>query len=270
MQRAPGTLVPLAAGHGRAPGTPLAPALAWNDGDVRVWTAAVDGTCPCPLRLLTRAERARRAGFARAQDAEAFVVARTMARVVLAAHAGIEPATVRFRLLAGGKPLATNAALARISFSLAHTKDLAVLAVASRPTGASRRRAASRKGALVGVGVDVERIDRTNDVAKMAERLFAQSEVDELARVARRAPHELRRRFYWHWALKEAYAKARGMGLSLPIDQVAFSFARDPGTGGPAIRATFGPRIDDAPSAWRFGLFERAPLHVVAFAVGSP
>ena len=72
-------------------------------------------------------------------------------------------------------------------------------------------------------------------------------------------------RFFRLWTLKEAYLKARGIGLSIPLDRVVVSVDEGP----PAIVALDG----DDPSAWSVEAFEPGPELVGALAVrtgGAP
>src|SRR4029079_12674877 len=93
---------------------------------------------------------------------------------------------------------------------------------------------------------------------EVAERFFAPAE----AEAVRAAPAaEQVERFFTFWTLKESYAKARGLGLSLPLRQFAFTL------GGPAPRVSFDPALEDTGAAWTFFSWRATPEHRAAVCV---
>ena len=128
-----------------------------------------------------------------------------------------------------------------LEFNLAHTRGLVACAVALGRD----------------VGVDVEWLGRRGRTLEIAERYFSPSEVRDL----RATPGPDRKeRFFRYWTLKEAYVKARGEGLRLPLRR--FSFHLD----GPAVRVSFESDSDD-PRAWQFLIECPTPSHLLAVAV---
>jgi 4'-phosphopantetheinyl transferase len=101
--------------------------------------------------------------------------------------------------------------------------------------------AVSRSGV---VGVDVEAVSRDTDLAGLAQRFFAPPEA---AAVAAASGLEQREAFFRFWTLKEAYMKARGLGLSLPLDSYAFTLS-------PAAppRLTVLQEVARSPEDWQF------------------
>ncbi len=108
-----------------------------------------------------------------------------------------------------GKPAVANAALRpAICFNLSHSHGLAVIAI-----GHERE-----------VGIDVERIRAEFASEAIAKRYFSAKEIDELSRL----PAELRTEgFFLCWTRKEAYIKAKGDGLQIPLD--SFDVSLSPG-----------------------------------------
>ena len=73
------------------------------------------------------------------------------------------------------------------------------------------------------IGIDVENIARTLDADELAPSVFAPA---ELADFRRSGLEDRRNRFFSYWTLKESYIKARGRGLSLPLDAFWFEHWR--------------------------------------------
>jgi 4'-phosphopantetheinyl transferase len=193
--------------------------------------------------LLSDDERTREARFYFDADKERFVIGRALTRLQLSRFLGGDPRSWPLVTNRYGRPeLATPAP---IGFNVSHTQGLVACAVAG----------------TTDVGVDVEFIDRrlTHDVA---DRFFAPSEVADLRRLD---PDEQARVFFDYWTLKEAYIKARGMGLALPLAHFAFSL-RPPDL--PTIR--FDAQIDDDASAWQFAQSWPTGRHRLGLAVRRP
>jgi 4'-phosphopantetheinyl transferase len=108
------------------------------------------------------------------------------------------------------------------------------------------------------IGVDVEHMDRRTETTAVADRFFSPSEVEALRRLP---PSEQRRRFFELWTLKEAYIKARGLGLAIPLESFSFSFYEraPPGIG-------FAESLPDDPRTWRFEQTFPSDAHAMALA----
>ncbi|MGZ5537619.1 MAG: 4'-phosphopantetheinyl transferase family protein [Chthoniobacterales bacterium] len=128
-------------------------------------------------------------------------------------------------------------------FSLSHTRDLVALLVTFAPAA----------------GLDVESIERTNDLPLVAGRVCSAS---ELAELNERSNASWRDRFFRLWTLKEAFAKARGAGLGLSLASVSFEIDEHEN-----ISAQFDPVLNDDPSAWQFAIHKTSPRHVIASAL---
>src|SRR5262249_30001884 len=85
----------------------------------------------------------------------------------------------------------------------------------------------------------------------------------EVASLSRIPPSERADRFLSYWTLKEAYIKARGMGLALALD--GFWFDLD----GPSPRACFTERCPDDPARWRFRQYAPTSEHKLAVAAST-
>lgn len=196
--------------------------------------------------LLTHEERAKVDRYLRPEDQRLSLLARALTRNALSRFARVSPAQWRFVANRYGRPEIAHDALdapdARgLAFNLSHTRGMVALVVAR-----------DRE-----IGVDVEDTSRRGQTVEIAERFFAPAEVMALTALEE---HHQRRRFFDHWTLKESYIKARGMGLSIPLQQFAFT------VGDGDIRLTCDPALGDDGGSWRFE--QRAPTahHLVALA----
>lgn len=196
--------------------TELSPMVIWEespsrpvirDAEVHVWLAMTTWGPGGGRRLgvLSPEEVERAARFHFDRDRERFVRARAVLRTLLGRYLGADPAGLHFRLNEYGKPaLAGEWEDSGISFNLSHSDEVVLYAFAR-----------GRE-----VGVDVERVRPEFAGEDIAARFFAAPEVEAL----RRTPAEARAAaFFSCWTRKEAYVKARGGGLSLPLDGFAVS-----------------------------------------------
>lgn len=202
-------------------------------GGVRVVAVPTDGLRPevvaALATLLSPEELARRDRFVRPVDADTYAVAHALVRQTLSAHGSTPPRDWQFVTNAHGCPFVvdTQAGAPRLEFNLSHTAGLVAVAI-------TRGRH---------VGVDVERVTRVV-MEGVAERHFAEAEVRDLGRLP---PADRPRAFFEYWTLKEAYIKARGKGLAIPLGDFAFHL-RPPAP--PAIAFVEG--FDDVPHRWQF------------------
>ncbi len=196
--------------------------------------------------LLDANECARLSRFRFEQERRTFLISHALVRAALSQFVDIPPCAWRFRKGCHGRPEIDNENPPLLRFSLSHTLDL-IACVVTR---------------AFDVGIDVEFAPDSIDVLALAERFFAPREVSAL----RALPTDRQTdRFISIWTLKEAYAKARGLGLSLPLHSAAFQI--DEGL----IEAKFESKMADQETAWAFGLMRPTARHWLAIAarVGS-
>jgi 4'-phosphopantetheinyl transferase len=190
--------------------------------------------------LLDEAERARAGRFRFERHAGAYIASQALARIALSHEHPLLPAAWRLSANAYGKPSAEPECGLR--FNLSNCDELVVCLVA--------------RGAEV--GVDTEPWGRANEIAALAPEVFSRREQEQLAALpeAERPDRALSL-----WTLKEAYIKARGRGLSLPLGQFSFVFG-----GAEGIRLKAEPDVDEEPGRWRFCLLDHAE-HRIALMV---
>ncbi|WP_211443800.1 4'-phosphopantetheinyl transferase family protein [Collimonas humicola] len=193
-------------------------------------------------QLLSAEERRRLQRFLREPDRHRYLVTRALVRTVLARFTGVAPECLRFKENRYGKPAlcGMDANNRTLSFNLSHCGDMIVLAL-------TRDRE---------LGVDVENIALRPAPINIAKRFFAEVEVIDLEELSTAAQSE---RFFELWTLKEAYVKARGMGLSIPLDQFGFRF----GACG-RLAMWMEPDLGDCPSRWHHWQIRIASKYLVA------
>ncbi|MFN8633276.1 MAG: 4'-phosphopantetheinyl transferase superfamily protein [Chloroflexota bacterium] len=205
--------------------------------------------------LLSPAERERNARFLFERGRHADLVTRVLVRTTLSRYwPGIAPTDWQFVVGPHGKPeVVRPRGCPELRFNLSHTDGSIVCLVAAGHD----------------VGVDVEDTTRTGtvDVETIAERYFS---ARELAAIRGAPPSSRRSTFFDCWTLKEAYVKARGLGLQLPLDRFAVQVG--PHDDAAIRRATiaFDAEIADDPRAWQFLVCSPTPRHRLAIAIYRP
>jgi 4'-phosphopantetheinyl transferase len=195
-------------------------------------------------QLLSPGEQIQHQRFRFAKDRHEYLVTRALVRTSLSKYVEVAPHTWHFENNAYGKPVITYPqGILPLSFNLSNTDGLIVCLIAL-----------DRE-----VGVDVENINWSGETIEIADRFFSPSEVAAL----RALPVEAQRhRFFEYWTLKEAYIKARGMGLSLPLEQFSFHIEV-----GHPVRISVDSRLKDDPESWQFVQFHPTPRHIMAAAI---
>lgn len=220
--------------------------LVLSTGEVHVWRIALDAPAGQVTRLeqvLSVDERERAARFLFERGRRSFCMARGCLRMILGGYLQVEPDKLRFSYTDQGKPyLAGPWGEAGLMFNLSHSHGLALVAAAY-----DRR-----------VGVDIEHIRQDFAGEPIARRFFSTGEVSTLLAL----PAEFRKEgFFTCWTRKEAYIKARGEGLSFPLDQ--FDVTLTPGE--PARLLATRPDPDEA-SRWGLQALDPGPGYQAAVA----
>jgi len=172
--------------------------------DAHVWLATMPrltawgGDFPDSLDEDER-ERARRFRFER--DRRRFIAAHGWVRALLGAYLGLPPRRVRFTRGPYGKPsLEMGCGDGALRFNLSHSHERVLCAVARRRD----------------LGVDIEYMRELPDAAQVAETAFS---ARERAALLAQPPSARHAAFYACWSRKEAYIKAIGRGLDMPLDR---------------------------------------------------
>jgi 4'-phosphopantetheinyl transferase len=216
--------------------------LTLSESEIHVWQAFLDFEESALSQfesVLSADEKARAARFRFARDREHFVAARGILRELMGYYQRRPPSAIGFSSYRPeAKPaLQLEYGQLPIRFNLARSHGLAVFAFAR-----------GRE-----VGIDVELIQPSLAAEETAQHFFSRLEIKELHSL----PAAMRPEgFSLCWARKEAYVKARGKGLYIPLN--SFSVSLTPGQQ---------ERLQSADSdRWRLRSFQPAPGFVGAIA----
>ncbi len=195
--------------------------------------------------ILSAEERWRHRRFRFERDRSMFLAAHVLVRRCLSRYAAVPPEDWSFRTGRYGRPEIDSGRHGGLDlrFNLSHAHGL-VACVVTRGQDC---------------GIDVEARRPSDDLLRLAGRVLDPAEFSALK--AHRGA-ALVDRFYEHWTLKEAYIKARGLGLSLPLRSIGFRF-----TGPKLTGFRLGPDIGDDPSRWQFSHGTVGSFHQLAIAV---
>jgi 4'-phosphopantetheinyl transferase len=192
--------------------------------------------------VLSADERRQHVRFHFPDDRKRYLVTRFMVRTILSHYAAVSPKEWTFSASRHGRPEIAGppGAAPGLVFNISHSNGLIALAV-------SYRRA---------LGIDVESLAARPASFGIAEKFFAPFEVESLRVIPEEQRHQ---RFFEYWTFKEAYVKARGMGLSLPLDRFGFHF---PGAG--HVGLDIDPGLADTPERWALWQYRPAAAYLLA------
>jgi 4'-phosphopantetheinyl transferase len=217
--------------------------------EIHVWCAAgraLDD--PAVLNrsesVLDAPEQRRAARFIQAGDRNRFIIGRGLLRRLLGSYLRTEPRDIAFAANQYGRPVLSRPAGRPIQFNLSHTDGLVAWVFALDTD----------------VGIDVERICPDRFDLKLAATFFPASAYEDI----KSAPESRRTAlFFEYWVLMESYVKARGLGLSLPLDSLSFAFE---GIDRSVVRFTSLEAA--APERWHFELSAPSIDHRMAVVAG--
>ena len=187
---------------------------------------------------ISPAEKARRRQLRFEQDRDSYRAAHALARLALSwCERAVPPHAWVFEETSHGRPeIAARRGFPQLRFNISHTRHL-VACIVTRE---------------LDCGVDVELIDRCSDLHDHAHSVLAPA---ELATIAGASNTERATLLCRYWTLKEAYAKALGLGMSLAFADMAFE-----------LHDGYG-RLHTRSDEWHFEQWSPTPTHIVATAV---
>ena len=213
-----------------------------------LWTLPTNGPTDAATanrlqEFLSVQERNEARRFRRVREQQQFVMARALVRLALSRHFPIPSDDWRFDRDRNGRPfIAAPMTPPPVRFSVSHTEGLIACLITLSAEAA----------------VDVEKVEHDQDLAPVAREVLSLAEQSALSRLTGK---DWTARFFDHWTLKEAYAKARGLGLSLTLSDIGFDLNPDN-----SIGVHFSSRVDDNSAAWEFWCRHLSPQHTASVA----
>lgn len=221
------------------------PLIGLSQDEIHLWLATdeVDGGQAIGYRqLLSADERQREQRFHFKKDRDRFSITRALVRTVLSRYEAVDASDWVFEANAYGRPAIDVSTMGAVDlcFNVSHTAGLIVL-------GVTRGRA---------VGVDVENLCARMNPVDTAKHVFSAT---ELATLARLPSEQQLDRFFEYWTFKESYIKARGMGVSIPLDKFSIQLERDG-----LVDLETAPELHDDAGRWQFWQIHPARAYVLA------
>ena len=220
------------------------------ENEIHIWQVELSDVDPAALTQQTLAwlqakEIARYERLVQQRHRLEFLLGKWLTRICLSEYTALAMGDWQFSYNAYGKPQPQPRAGLGVQtpcFNLSHSHGRAVLAVGRTPE----------------LGVDIEFTGMKRRVAQIAHRYFAEEEIRALLAL----PHsDQPSRFYELWSLKEAYIKARGLGLAIPLRSFAYSFSPD--------RLELNEMSRSSAAQWRWQIWQlhTGQLYALALAV---
>ncbi|HEY3786870.1 MAG TPA: 4'-phosphopantetheinyl transferase superfamily protein [Steroidobacteraceae bacterium] len=191
--------------------------------------------------MLSAVEKDQEHRFLMPQSRHRYLLTRALVRTTLSRYAPLAARDWVFESDPHGRPRIVNQheGVANLSFNISHTEDVVLLGMT----------------ADAALGVDVESVRARTPSGPLADRYFSPTEAQHLRALP---PSQQQQRFFDYWTLKESYIKARGLGLSISLDQFSFRI------GGGEIAIRMEPGLGDSPDRWRFWLLRTGEHHIAA------
>ena len=221
--------------------------LALGEDEVQLWRVDLEAIRADESRwqeVLSSDELTRASRFHFPADRQCFVATRALLRTILAGYLATDPKRLSFSYSKKEKPsVVLPGAGVDVTFNVSHSGGIALLAFVQQRE----------------IGVDVEQVRGDFDVEAIAGRFFSAREQEQLAALPNEEKFDA---FFRCWTRKEAYIKATGDGLSLPLHQFDVSVAPE---NGDALLST---RPDNSEAAlWSLREIPAGPGYVAALCV---
>ncbi len=218
------------------------------DNEAHIWYREIPAPAQTPvgpdrLATLSADEQARYSRFRFERDRFLYLESHLLLRQTLSKYAALQPHEWLFRIAEKGRPEIDNAAVPNLRFNLTHTRGFAACVVTR----------------AMDCGVDAERLEAKRNIEGVAARMFSPAETAALETLD--GTQHLQA-FYIGWTLREAYVKARGIGIGFPTH--ALIFAAEEGD----VASLSAPHnIEPHPQLWHFRHRQLSESHLLSVAI---
>jgi len=173
-----------------------------------IWTVdqRLSGSATLYQQHLSSSELAHAKRFRFEKDRATFIIGRGILRHLLGYYTNKHPSEFQFEYEELGKPFLED--FEAPYFNISHSGNVIIMGFCWEQA----------------IGVDVEKIKSNFDVTPLAEQNFSQMEIEALNKLN---DFDRDRGFYRCWTRKESFIKAKGLGLSFPLDEFAVSLDDD-------------------------------------------
>jgi 4'-phosphopantetheinyl transferase len=183
------------------------PVLALRNNQVHLWK--IDFSTHCRheedfVSLLSEDEKIRANKFKFNKDRLTYIIAKTILRKLIGSYTKLDPKEIQFNYNKQSKPFIDSEI--DLKFNLSHSGQKIIIGFTLN----------------YDIGVDVEYNKRQIEIAEISKRFFSVKESTILMQLSK---EDQQAAFYNCWTRKEAFIKAKGGGLSIPLDQFEVTLA---------------------------------------------
>ena len=221
-----------------------------NENEVHIWRASLNQDAKVMANLsalLSQDEYQRAVSYYRPVDRDRFIAGRGILRKIISAYLALSPDELQFTYNEYGKPaVSDNQNTRALNFNLSHSAELVLYAV-------TRERV---------VGIDIEYIREDFATLEIAEQFFSKDEVAALKSL----PTDQRTTGFFNcWSRKESFIKAKGLGVSYPLDRFTVSVSpNEP----PALLNVYGDEYE--PTCWQMYELKTGEEYAASLIVENP
>jgi len=220
------------------------------DNEIHLWFTFPDKMTDNRLltqyqQLLNVEEHRRWQRFHFTKHQHQYLMTRALIRTTLSRYLKGSPKQWQFSKNNYGKPALYPSQ--NLFFNLSNTETLIVCALSRQQD----------------IGVDIETLQHKSSIVEIAQRFFSAQEVEALLNCPK---SQQRQRFFQYWTLKEAYIKARGLGLSQPLEQFSFSFNASL----KILKLSFNEPLKENAEHWQCFLLKVTSTHYAAICIFNP